>query len=64
MITIPRSRVRWSDDFRFTIVMAFGVLAVLPPAIAEEAGTSAATPQLRGALIQPADATAARLDGA
>ena len=40
MKAIPHSHVRRGDDFRFTIVMAFGVLAVLPPVIAEEAGTT------------------------
>ena len=62
MITIPHLCFRRSDYFLFTIVLALGVLAALPPAIAEEANTRAGTAELFGALIKAAEASTARLN--
>jgi hypothetical protein len=62
MMTIPRSCFRWSDYFLFTIVLALGVLAALPSAIAEKANIPSGTAEVFGALIKAAEASTARLN--
>jgi hypothetical protein len=62
MMANPRSCFRSSDYLLFTIVSALSVLAILPPAIAEEANTRAGAASLFGALIKATDASTVRLN--